>query len=146
MAQVPAEETSVQAQVRQAIDAAGVSVAELGRRLARADGGNPESKRRWLMKLLSGGVETPEQESLDGIALALGLDAGSLTTTTRARAAARRADLEEEVADLRRAVAVLLRAVLLLEEQAGGLGDNALASELQAVQEALRTPAGSLSR
>lgn len=132
--------------MRQAIDDAGVSVSELGRRLAAADGGNPESKRRWLMKLLNGDVESPEQESLDAIASALGLAAGALTTASRAQAVARRAELEEEVDDLRRAVAVLLRVVLLLDERAGGLGDDVLTSDLQAVQEALRRPAGSHAR
>lgn len=132
--------------MRQAIDDAGVSVSELGRRLAAADGGNPESKRRWLMKLLNGDVESPEQESLDAIASALGLAPGALTTASRAQAVARRAELEEEVDDLRRAVAVLLRVVLLLDERAGGLGDDVLTSDLQAVQEALRRPAGSHAR
>lgn len=77
-----------------------VSQAELGRRLAAADGGDPESRRRWLLKILKDPEMIPEPESLTEIETALGLRTGYFRAPERAAIRARREGLEVEVADL----------------------------------------------
>lgn len=55
-----------------------MSKSELARRL----GGNQDSKRRWIQKLVKGAVPMPEQESLDALERAFELRAGYFVRPT----------------------------------------------------------------
>jgi len=85
LAQVPESEDTVGAQLDAALEATKVSQRELARRLALADGTKPESKRRWLAKVLADEVEEPEPASLAAIAKALELPADYFKVTPAIR-------------------------------------------------------------
>lgn len=101
LAQVPIEkDMSIADQLQAALDATGVSQAELARRLARMDGKTAGGKRRGLLKILGNPDYIPRRKSLVAIEVALELEAGYFKPPHRDATRDRRARLEVEVADL----------------------------------------------
>lgn len=127
LAPVPENEDTVGAQLEAALEASKVSQRELARRLAVADGTKPESKRRWLAKVLADEVEEPEPDSLAAIAKALGLPAGHFKVRPAVRQSRRQtiASLQEQLAADRGVIAGLESRVEELERALRhALGDS----------------------
>lgn len=81
-----------------------VSQRELAKRLAAIDHTKPESKRRWLGKLLKGEVANPDRETVRELEQALALSTGYFKTAVPAGPLTRQdrlAALEAEVVRLR---------------------------------------------
>lgn len=106
-----------------------VSQRELSRRLANLDGSKPESKRRWLVKVLNGDVE-PGEESAAELEQALALNGGYFKLSGPAAPRSRKdrlqaleatvAALERELDASKQAHRLLLRRVQALEQEQAG--------------------------
>ena len=124
---MPESEDTVGAQLDAALEATKVSQRELARRLALADGTKPESKRRWLAKVLADEVEEPEPASLAAIAKALELPADYFKVTPAIRENRRQtiASLQAQLAADRGVIAGLESRVEELERALRrALGDS----------------------
>lgn len=111
-------------QLRALLDETGVSQRELARRLADQDGGKPESKRRWLVKVLDGSVEEPSAQSVAAIERALRRKGAFTLPPPEQRLSrdSRLEALEEEARERTAAIAALLRAVTVLAQQVEAMG------------------------
>lgn len=103
LAQVPenVDPPSIGEQLADALETASVSQNELARRLAKLDGTQSESKRRWLLKVLRDDLDAPDMSEIE---VALSLPRGHFVLPTAQQVQRRRVRLEEleaEVARLR---------------------------------------------
>jgi len=85
-------------QLADALASTGVSQNALAQRLAAQDGRKPESKRRWLIKILNDELDAPD---MTGIERALSLPSGHFAVPTREQTIRHRVRLEELAAEVK---------------------------------------------